>query len=65
MSESLAGVLFVTSLAVALVVVHRPLGDLPSTLTDPAARVRCTAGFGRVRQARPGVNAFSTVRGGG
>ena len=28
MSESLAGVLFVTSLAVALVVVHRPLGDL-------------------------------------
>ena len=28
MSESLAGVLFVTSLAVALAVVHRPLGDL-------------------------------------
>jgi potassium-transporting ATPase potassium-binding subunit len=28
MSESLAGVLFVTSLAIALVVVHRPLGDL-------------------------------------
>ena len=28
MSESLAGLLFVTSLAVALVVVHRPLGDL-------------------------------------
>jgi K+-transporting ATPase ATPase A chain len=29
MSESLTGLLFVASLAVALVVVHRPLGDLP------------------------------------
>jgi potassium-transporting ATPase potassium-binding subunit len=28
MSESLAGLLFVASLAAALVVVHRPLGDL-------------------------------------
>jgi potassium-transporting ATPase potassium-binding subunit len=28
MSESLAGALFVASLALALVVVHRPLGDL-------------------------------------
>jgi hypothetical protein len=28
MSESFAGLLFVMSLALALVVVHRPLGDL-------------------------------------
>jgi hypothetical protein len=43
MPESLAALLFVASLALALVVVHRPLGDLLYWLRPPSTRTSITA----------------------